>query len=151
MRRNATRRCPAAAKKETLRYGASFSLGRVIQGAYVDDLISAGLVPRERAACTPGHASDCPHCREDGGLLPDVETLQWAMDSYAMAGAEVAEGKTTPLSNRFTAWGTDVDGLRGVVGVGADKRRQTFGLCVAVILSGRLYKSTLRSLVGTLV
>ena len=32
-------------KEQTLRHGASFPLSRVIQGAYVDDLIIAGLVP----------------------------------------------------------------------------------------------------------
>ena len=86
----------------------------VIQVAYVDDLIIAGLVPQVRAACTPGHSSECPHCRDDGGNLSDVVTLQRALDSYKLAEAEMAEGKATPLSTQFTAWGTDVDGMGGV-------------------------------------
>ena len=42
--------------------------------------------------------SECPHCRDDGGSLPNVVTLQRALDSYQLAGAEMAEGKTIPLS-----------------------------------------------------
>ena len=124
----ATERLLAEQKKQTLRHGASFPLSRVIQGAYVDALIIAGLVPQERAACTPGHSSECSHCRDDGGILPDVVTLQRALDSYTSVGAEMAEGKATPLSLQSTAWVTDVDGMRGVVGVGVDNRRQTFRL-----------------------
>ena len=79
-------------KEQTLRYGVSFPSSRVIQGAYVDDLIIAGLVPQGRAACLPVHSSECLHCRDDGGNLPDVVTLQRALDSYKLAGAEMAEG-----------------------------------------------------------
>ena len=50
------RRNACLQKEETLRYGASLPLGRVIQGAFVDDLIVAGVVARDRAACTPWHA-----------------------------------------------------------------------------------------------
>jgi hypothetical protein len=37
--------------EETLRFGQSFPLSKVIQGAYVDDLLIAGKVPIARAPC----------------------------------------------------------------------------------------------------
>ena len=152
-----------AGKSTLLRAIAGICEGRVsgqvmLNGASLtalnsDQIVEQGvaLVPEGRAACTPGYSSECPRCTDDGGSLPDIVTLQRALHSYQLAGAEMAEGKTTPLRTQFTAWGTDVDGMRGVVGVGADKRRQTFRLCVDVVFSGRVTKAALQSLCGTLV
>ena len=137
--------------EQTLRYGQSFPLSKVVQGAYVDDLMIAGIVPRERSHCKPGHAVACEHCRADGGHMPDVATFGRAIAAYDAVGAQKAAEKITDFSTCFTCWGTEVDGERGRVSVSADKRRQALRLTFAVLLGGLVTKATLQSLVGTLV
>ena len=138
-------------RDQTLRYGESFPLGRVVQGAYVDNLLVAGIIPKERAFCTPGHAAEFPHCRSDGGHMEDSETFARAIAAYDAAGAEKADEKITSFDSRFTSWSIEIDGHLGRVSVSADKRRQSFRLAFGVLLSGQVTKATLQSLVGMLV
>ena len=127
--------------EQTLRYGQSFPLSKVVQGAYVDDLMVAGIVPRERSHCKPGHAEGCVHCRSDAGHMPDIDTFERAIAAYDAVGAQKAAEKITDFSTCFTCWGTEVDGDRGRVAVSAEKRRQSFRLTLAVLLSGLVTKA----------
>ena len=83
--------------------------------------------------------------------MADQQAFARALQAYDAAGAQKADDKIVDFSTRFTCWGTEVDGDAGRVAVAADKRRQSFRLTLALLLSGRATKSVLQSLVGTLV
>ena len=137
--------------EETLRFGQSFPLSKVIQGAYVDDLLIAGKVPIARAPCLPGHDASCPLCSSDAGVMPDVQRFRTALPAYEAAGAETSTEKAIDFSETFTAWGTEVKGREGRVAVCSDKRRQVFRLLFAVLLSGHVSKHSLQSLLGSII
>ena len=83
--------------------------------------------------------------------MPDIARLQQSLEAYAAEGAEVSQEKGVDFAENFTAWGTEIQGRTGRVGVSDEKRRQMFRLIVAVLLSGFVSKPMPQSLLGSIV
>ena len=91
------------------------------------------------------------HCQDDAGRLPDVVATEKMVEAYADFDAARSEEKATRFQSIFTAWGTEVNGRRGIVHVSLDKRRQLSRLCYAVASRGRSTKAVLQSLLGSVI
>jgi hypothetical protein len=88
-------------KRGDFRFAGGFPTGKVLEGVYVDDHLVVGICGRDDVA-------EPEACEDWGRVLR-------ARRAHEQAGLPVAADKRVDLAERFTAWGTEVDGSSGQV------------------------------------
>ena len=89
------RRCGGLAQENVLRYGYSVPSSKNWDGLYIDDRILVAVVP---------------HTTRNLGE-PDIKKIMDARAEYTRASLERAPTKAFLNEGKFTAWGTEVNGL----------------------------------------
>lgn len=115
---------------EELVYGAKLPISRTLEGLYIDDHFTISVVDRRQLHVRSGR---------------DVEIIDQSHQAYERAhlprSSEKAFGWAAPgggaAETKFTVIGTQVDGVSGVVGAPALKRRHLFLLSAAALAAQR--------------
>ena len=124
-------------KGEQLVYGKPVGRGKTFEGVYIDDHLVVGVVPREVA--------------DDPGSNHDSVLLEASREAYAKLGLPCSKSKSFTRATRFTAWGTEVDGISGKCGAPVERRVQLFMLTCLTLALGRVSKALMSSLLGSYV
>ncbi len=101
-------------EEETLRFDGPFPLGDVLEGSTWAITWSLGWWIETKVA--------------DPAAGIDSVRLEASRRAYAAAGLPVAHEKSFEYMTHFVAWGTEVDSVRGTVGVPLSRRLQLFHL-----------------------
>lgn len=94
------RRSGVLGPRNQLQYGWPLPATRPWVGVYIDDLLILDLVRKRDLAC-PGE---------------DARLTELAGKAYLQSGVLEAVGKVFSQGAKFTTWGAEVDGMKGVCG-----------------------------------
>lgn len=125
-------------------YGEPLPDSRILEGAYLDDLLVVHRMAT--GAPIPQDGSFQPPPVQDGDA--DVQQIAKAEQAYEAAGLQRAPAKSFRGKVHFKAWGAEIDGVAGVVGAPLQMRRQVWSLVMAVVKEGRSTKVILQRLLG---
>jgi hypothetical protein len=106
---------------------------------YIDDRVVTQVLPLR-------HVSDISERYEDVRIVKKGERAY-----RETPGLDQAPEKSIRHAERFTAWGTTVDGRRGTAGAPSERRALVCSCLAAAVNKGRLDKKSLERLVGSLV
>ena len=116
---------------DKLVYGENLPDSDVLEGVYVDDHLVIGRIKKN----------------DLNGERRDLNVLRASRAAYTGANLPLSN-KSYEDQDRFVAWGTEVQGDAGLVGVPASKRLQLSILALELCCQGVVTKSMARGLLG---
>eukprot|EP00438_Fugacium_kawagutii_P014674 Skav232095 [mRNA] locus=scaffold2353:86437:88234:+ [translate_table: standard] len=123
---------------ERIEFKQPLPASHTLEGLYIDDHIVTQILPSRRN-------------RKKGAVFRDETIMQQSRDQYAKHGIPTSASKAFDKSDRFVAWGTEVDNRSGRVGAPQYKLQQLSQLLVRATELRVVTKKLLQGLTGLLV
>ena len=125
-------------------YGSPVPHSKVLEGAYLDDLLVCYKKSVDYPIPLDGSFVPPQELPED----PDMVQVRKAEVAYEQAGLCRALHKSFRAECKFKAWGAEVNGVLGLVGSPVETRRQIWLLIFKVVKEGQTSKGILQRLMG---